>query len=114
MAHEGEQLAVGVELFAVLAVGLEIRFQQQASSSPFFALRMFEFLPAMLFGNERSTAKERIATMPGVKLRAFTMVSASLLPTDQSNLRVPATPECRQDFFEAAPAPGRAWDDRAR
>ena len=108
MAHEGEQLAVGVELFAVLAVGLEIRFQQQASSSPFFALRMFEFLLAMLFGNaignERSTAKERIATMPGVKLHAFTMVS-SAPPTGRSNLRVPITRECCQDLLRRRPLP---------
>ena len=42
--------------------------------------------------------------MPGVKLRAFTMVS-SAPPTGRSNLRVPITRECCQDLLRRRPLP---------
>jgi hypothetical protein len=58
--------------------GLEMKFQQAPAPSPLFALRTLAFLVTILSGNalekEKNTAKQAIATMPGVKRRAFTMV----------------------------------------
>jgi len=58
-----------------------------------------------VIGNERSTAKERIAIMPEVKLGAFTTVSFPLPPTGRSNLRVPVTRECCQDLLRRRQLP---------
>jgi len=50
---------VGVELLAVLAVGLEITFQQPLPPSLFFALRTLAFPVVVVFGdaleNEENT-----------------------------------------------------------
>ena len=78
---------------------LGITFQQPLPPSLFFALRTLAFPVDTVLGetleDEKSTAKKRI----GVKIRAFTMVSFPLLPTDRSNLRVPVTRECCQDLL---------------
>jgi len=69
---------------------------------------MLEFLMAMLSDNalesQKSTAKERIAIMPEVQRRAFTMVSSSP-PTGRSNLRVSVTRECCQDLLRRRQLP---------
>jgi hypothetical protein len=77
-------------------------FQQPLPPPLFSALRVLVFPVDTVSGealeNEKTTANERIARMPGVKLPAFTMVYSSLLPGRQSNLRVPVTREGCQDF----------------
>src|SRR5437667_332779 len=50
-AQEGRQVPVGVELLAVLAVGLEIMFQQPLPPSLFPALRTLVFPVVAVFGD---------------------------------------------------------------
>jgi len=50
-AQEGRQVPVGVELLVVLAVGLEIMFQQPLPPSLFTALRTLAFPVVAVFGD---------------------------------------------------------------